>query len=380
MSNSNSQDKMRPASQFTGYFDKGFHPPFYKVDLGSAAAVKGELIGSLELYSEVKAFGKELLKVYGHPNLAEAFLQFQAYIRQARTFFEAAEVLHHRASPLNYYYAFLNFAKAYILLRTPRFVDDNLVHGLRHKAKSSSLRKQSVRVLQDGVFPLFYKEVTSASISNGARFKIVDLLGYVSDVGYEYRHLKYGEPQYYRCRFAICNSSTTRAQFAIIAAHRPPSIDISKKNLGLNKFFDAVTLDKHIARELFGLKAEDMPAYQFYESKQQYPPADFAKVPSDIAAKLSGIISYNPFNDPFLFVLNNRIRSPRLAPMHEMLAIYCCMYYLGSLVRYRPDLLEAMLSTKDAWIIERFTKSAPLAFLRHIRNLIDGQYLAYHPR
>ena len=54
--------------------------------------------------------------------------------------------------------------------------------------------------------------------------------------------------------------------------------------------------------------------------------------------------------------------------------------YLGSLVRYRPDLLEATLSTKDAWIIERFTTAAPLAFLRHYRNLIDGKYLAFYPR
>ena len=119
--------------------------------------------------------------------------------------------------------------------------------------------------------------------------------------------------------------------------------------------------------------------YRFYEGKE-YPEGASKDIPSEIAAQLSSIISYNPINEPYLFLLNKPIQSPQLVPMHEVLAIYCCMFHLGSLVRYRPDLLEGMLSTKDAWIIERFTKNAPLAFLRHIRNLIDGQYRVYHPR
>jgi hypothetical protein len=36
-----------------------------------------------------------------------------------------------------------------------------------------------------------------------------------------------------------------------------------------------------------------------------------------------------------------------------------------------------MLSTKDSWIIERFIKSVPWTFLRHIRNLMDGEYLVF---
>lgn len=137
---------MRPVTPFNRFYQKAFYPPFRKIELACASSVQGELIGSLELYSEVKAFGKDLLRANGHTNISDAFLQFQAYIRQARAFFEAAQVLHHRASPLNYYYAFMNFAKAYILLRTPGFVDRNLVHGLRHTVNSNTLRKQDLKV------------------------------------------------------------------------------------------------------------------------------------------------------------------------------------------------------------------------------------------
>ena len=114
----------------------------------------------------------------------------------------------------------------------------------------------------------------------------------------------------------------------------------------------------------------------FSRAKKEYPPTE-SNIPADVISNISDLVSYSPFSDDFLFMLNKPIRAPELTPMNEVLAIYCCMFFLGSLVRYKPDLLEKMLSTKDAWLIERFTKSVPVTFLRHLRNLIDGQYHAY---
>jgi hypothetical protein len=323
----------------------------------------------------VEAFGKELLEARGHQNPAQAFLQFQAYIRQALTFFEAAEVLHYRASPLNYYYAFMNFAKAYILLRTPGFVDRGLKHGLGHRPELPNLPSQRLQIARSGIFPIFYKNVTGISLGDGVTFEITDLLGYVSDIQYEYSQLAYGQERCLRCRFAIGRNDQTKMLSPIIAVMAIPTADLS--DFALETSFDPVTIDRLMMWQMFGMQ-EDL-LYRFYEGKE-YPDADIKNIPSEIAAQLSSMISYNPVNEPYLFLLNKRIRSPEPVPMQEVLAIYCLMFHLGSLVRYRPDLLEGMLSTKDAWLIERFTKSAPLAFLRHVRNLIDGQYRVYHPR
>lgn len=370
--------EMKPARPITGYFSETFHPPFNRSLLACSAPVLGELIGSLELFSEVKSFGKDLLKMNGHQQLGEAFVKFQAYIRQARTFFEGAEVLHHRASPLNYYYAFMNFAKAYIFLRTPGFVDNKLVHGLFYRAQSGGLRKQSVHVDTKGVFPLLYRQVTGAAFSASSKMKVADLLGYVTDVSYEFAKLKYGKDPLYRCRFAIGVNQQTNIAFPILA-FQPGGRDPSKANFHLEKHFEQIAVDRPLISAIFGLKGEELSRYQFFEGKE-LGYNDIAKLAPRVASDLAGVLSYNPVDDPFLFLLNEKIRSPKLAPMQELLAIYCCMFYLGSLVRYRPDLLEAMLLTKDAWIIERFTRSAPLAFLRHFRNLIDGQYLVFHAR
>ena len=232
------QTQPRPARPIGAYLVKGFHPPFDKTLLGCAASVQGELIASLELYSEVEAFGKDLFEARGHQNAAEAFRRFQAYIRQARTFFEAAEVLHHRASPLNYYYAFMNFAKAYIFLRTPSFADKKLKHGLGHSPETPSLQSQQLQVGKSGVFPLFYKCVTGISLSKGAVFEIVDLLGYVSDVQYEYSQLKYGQERWVRCRFGIGLNDATKIASPIIAVFALPSVDLGDFKLE-NRYYPA---------------------------------------------------------------------------------------------------------------------------------------------
>ena len=56
--------------------------------------------------------------------------------------------------------------------------------------------------------------------------------------------------------------------------------------------------------------------------------------------------------------------NPTPIPMNECLAIYAVMFYLSSLVRYRPNYLESLLSYKEAWLIENFVNSTPEAFLR----------------
>ena len=133
-------NKSLPAGRaITSYQTTNFPPPLTKIILHTSDTVRSELFGSLNLYAEVKQIAQELPKKHGHRDVSDAFLRFQAYIRQARTFFEAAEVLPPRASPLNYYYAFMNFAKAYIFLCNPTFVDKNITHGLTTNPTSISV-------------------------------------------------------------------------------------------------------------------------------------------------------------------------------------------------------------------------------------------------
>ena len=360
-----------------------FPPPFQKIVLRSSDTIRSELLGSLKLFAEVKDLGKELLKVNGHQATTAAFLGFQAYIRQGCTFYEAAEVLHHRASPLNYYYAFLNFAKALILLRTPSFQDHNLQHGLTADSISSNTRKQSIIVKHNGVFPLFYRQVMGKHVAPQTKLTLASLFAYCQDIGFEYHALKYGISRPMPCKFIVGMSGATNTAAPVIAiAGGPTKLTQALRSL-LEKTFEQVEMPASTVRNVFNCLAHEQSAMAFYQGKKDYPvinnTTDLQLIVNDVVLALKGAISYTPFDDEFLFVLNPPI-TPKRHEMNETIAIYCSMFALGSLVRYKPHLMEAMLLTKDAWLVERYVKSAPITFLRHFRNLIDGNYFAYAGR
>src|SRR5260370_2986630 len=63
-------------------------------------------------------------------------------------------------------------------------------------------------------------------------------------------------------------------------------------------------------------------------------------------------------------------------PMTEAVSIYAIMFYLSSLVRYRPDYLESLLNYKPAWLIESFVNCTPETFLRiMVCKIIKKDYL-----
>jgi hypothetical protein len=65
-------------------------------------------------------------------------------------------------------------------------------------------------------------------------------------------------------------------------------------------------------------------------------------------------------------------------PLGEFpLAIYLAMFFLGSLVRYRPDMLEELLGTSAAWLLESFVAAAPLQFLRTFTHLVLNQHMVF---
>jgi hypothetical protein len=103
---------------------------------------------------------------------------------------------------------------------------------------------------------------------------------------------------------------------------------------------------------------------------------------TDLEDALGNHFSQNPFGDSFLFKINARMQvgGSSQVVMSEPIAIYALMFYFGSLVRYHPHLLEAMLTKKEAQIIGNFVRVTPITFLRYVRNILDGNYFAYKQR
>src|SRR5438874_3444298 len=144
-----------------------------RVKLATTSAADEEIFASLNFVSDIKNVGLEFVaRLTGKKKKdgKKTHQLFQAFVRQAQAFFQSAERLHYRASPLFYYYCFLNFAKAYICLRRPEVFSGKIRHGVFHDYDpNKGFAEQIVTIAPNGVFPLFYELIVGSKLPNGLR-------------------------------------------------------------------------------------------------------------------------------------------------------------------------------------------------------------------
>src|SRR5262249_13855524 len=191
------------------------------------------------------------------------------------------------------------------------------MHGLTTKPTSTNLRRQKIIVKSDGVFPLFYHQITGTRIAGDSSLKVIDMFGYSSDVGYEFEQLKYGTMALFRTRFAIGMNENTKTAFPIIAVLGVLGRDFNPIRVKLTKTFDQVNLHQLHAREIFQIVNPERQHCEFFESKQEYP-FTASNVASDMISSMGELVSYWPFADDVLFVLNKPIRATPPENQHRL--------------------------------------------------------------
>jgi hypothetical protein len=63
--------------------------------------------------------------------------------------------------------------------------------------------------------------------------------------------------------------------------------------------------------------------------------------------------------------------------LRQPCSIYAVMFYLGSIVRYKPQRFASLVGTKYHWLIEEFLQVAPKQFVALIINEITDCELPY---
>lgn len=377
----------RASRPSTGFFRHARINPRPIIGLTTNCPVDEEIFASLDFLADIPDVGREYLKKRGldSQKVDKGFELFKSFVRQSKTFYQSATNLHFRASPLNYYYAFLNLAKALICISDPDEVDQRISHGLQHAHNVGALQEQHI-ASRSGVFAKLYELMIGQQIPEGYRLSIATLLSYSTDISHEFSLTGFGERSILPAMFRIQSADVgTHATLAI------PRFELVERRVEMLQelltSYEEVDFEKEIAREQFGLFAEQKKRFRFFETRKQYPHEgnnnDVIPVPVIVRECRMALHNYyqsNPYKDDYCdFYLCLPLDNPRL-PFNEILAIYGVMYYLGSLIRYFPRYLEGILASKDAWIIERFVKSAPVTFLRHISNLILNEDRVYSSR
>src|ERR1041384_1622868 len=200
---------------------------FPRVQLWSSCPPEDEIFGSLNFYCDVEDVGQQFVqKITGFEGTQrdDTYDLFQAFIRQGQTFFSSARHLEPRAGPLFYYYEFLNLAKAHVALRKPDLFSMPLKHGLayRHDAQDN-FSSHAVIIGERGVFPELYYVLTGERLPNLCSFRIVDLLGYVTDISHEYQAAGFGLPFILpvRSKLFVAQQSATTSQIWPVFAVGP---------------------------------------------------------------------------------------------------------------------------------------------------------------
>lgn len=358
------------------------------VGLLTTVSVEEELFAALEYYSENPVVGSEFLASRKTPHPARTFSLFKSFVRQGKTFFEAGSKLHFRASALMYYYSFLNLAKAYISLSDPSFVKSFVGHGLSlGRFREKPISRQSVySTYNDGVFHKFYELETHTQFPKDFSISLRTLLGYCSDIKVEYEQAKYGRSRVLPVKARFFSHQAQRASWPMLAVLEFEKLRPYKKALiPFWEYFKQVEPDPSVIRRTFDLGFPGFSYYSFFESKQVYEwtpegNADTGIIQTDMHQACQNLFEspiYDDGNDGKL-VLPLRLNHQLL--MNQPIAIYILMFFVGSLVRYRPDFLENLLSSTDAWLIERFVRSSTTTFLRYVANAILGTDFLYTQR
>ena len=360
-----------------------------------------ELWLSLHHAAEVESVGVELLKLHrvGKPpndadKLKQEWRELRAYIRQAETFYRGAAPLSWTSSPLNYYYSFLNLAKASCLLAgvfpervetpetvaevTPRRIHHGLVETILVAGDRWTLRVASSK----HVFALFYELAMDTSIPEGTVFEVRDLLGYSLPIGWQLQESGYdARVRSFLCRWAMLGDSSS--SWDLISM--PTTVQLeSLPNTFFDQYESVITGEiKAFVLRAFDIKAVEASHTHFFQRKGTYPKNPDGSFHSgillqDFRQALKHSVFPNLSNTSHQFVLAlpcATMSGPSSAPMSPEVATYAIWYFLSSLVRYHPEYMDKISSSSDAWLIESFVKSASLDLLRMMTARILGYSL-----
>lgn len=279
---------------------------------------------------------------------------------------------------LLYYYAFLNLAKATLEAHGRTYQG---AHGLtaRPNVAVPDLSLQDIEVRTTGIFPGFYEQQFGTPLPANIRLNLRALLAYVTDIGFQYDQCGFGSAAVFGdCFGRLLSYAPSNIGWVTIAVDR--NYDFSLLPEPNRSTFDAtyqeVTMPKDRARDSFGIFAEALRAYRFYEMRTPIDTTDGVNpgiLVRCLCYPLHGFIEPPLIENTGDFALSRPLTIPADSfVMNEATAIYLSTFFLGSLVRYHPYYLEDLLGSNASWLLESFTESAPLTLLRWFLGSITG--------
>ena len=288
------------------------------------------------------------------------------YARQARAYYEALEITAGTARGLLGYYFALNLAKAELVHSQPQnVINKRIGHGLSFDVgRESTIRGDAIKVTE-GVFPLLYAARTGVQLPVGTKLPVRQLLARVPEIGREYRSA-FGEEGATEVGWYRTVGDRSENFWPIILTHASEE-ELRKRYefSALDRAFEVVKRPSRWRQPFpeIGMRFEPLTLLQgrvvFTGTADTPPHYDCVEV----ARQALGSSLEAPMNGFGDFLMSPSMYKTKNFPMSPFLARYALMFYLSSLVRYRPSRLNPAREQLTVWLLEAFARQSPQVLL-----------------
>ena len=287
----------------------------------------------------------------------------RAFLEQSQDFFvTASERL--AANPLLYYYSFLNLGKSLLRLRGIAQSLDHAHHGLTEPPPPPGRRPPPIgrahlsvraRGQRVNVFPALVRELGYPWLRNGLRLPISALLAQVVVGHRQWQNATGGSERF----FAVSQISVK---------HRPDrqrlwtciyvaDDDYSRYGLSASRVLREGRLSK-----AYNLVASDVLGFTCFELRSPVPYAHnpleaLDGLANSVRQHLWRIVSAQPgesYRRYYVYTSPTRqVRVPQIA------SLWAILFYLGSIVRYRPHVFDRLIAGRYGPFISEFVTAQP---------------------
>lgn len=311
-----------------------------------------------------------------------------AFIAQAEDFFRSASTSTLvTAKPLLIYYCFLNLVKAFVLQKKVKTEYLRAQHGLQEaihpggqEFTNSFLKAFRSKSSDVNVFDDFQVAINGKSFPSAG--KVFDLQRLTPQLLQGHRvwceAADADERFVEACRIDYINDEVSKSTWLVINIFAD---DLSRFGITRKRFLTDSGLGEKF-REVISDEVIDGRTVLKFE---QITPLNYTGRPADKIADLVSIVrpliwttamKIPPYRKNYFYLCPAEDK-PYL--MEQILSIYACFYYFGSITRYRPHLFEEVLKGKFGGHIQEIVSNIPQQFIYLLASEFAGREIAHAP-
>lgn len=294
---------------------------------------------------------------------ASARAQASAFVEQARSFYEAAQPRTLAATPLLFYYAFMNLAKAIVLADGATRTMDGARHGLWDRppaAGRSEIGGARVTVMDTGhdpnIFPMLGRALGLAVPGSGIDFAVTDLLPQVV-VGHRIWREAGGRERFVALEKISFFQDVTEGPGNLWLRLEVNAGDLSRYRISKGTFLS----EGRLVSRFRAVRPEEVDVLVF---EQTVPVHYTHRATDELQNAVDGVrdlfwrsaTSIPPYRHYYVHLTPAAASASRLP---QLLSLYMLFFYFGSVTRYRPHVFDELVKSAYGPFIREFIESQP---------------------